>query len=446
MSSKRVTLDGRLRDSTDEPARTPFERDWDRILFSGAFRRMHDKTQVFPLPEDDVTHSRLTHSLEVSSVGRSIGRLVGNTICKNNSLNVTPHDFGAIVAAACLAHDIGNPPFGHAGEDAIATFFRSGPGETLIASLSEREKSDLTSFEGNAQGFRVLTRIQLEADGGLQLCAATLAAFTKYPRASGPDLRKGKIAATKKHGFTQCDRDNFKLVANEVQLDLIETDTSWHRHPLALLVEAADDICYSILDIEDGARLRHLEGHQAIQLMESVACKLDGFDKSRLHGQADKAKIGYLRAMAIGQLIRECAELFIEAEADIMSCKFTSPIADHIPSHAELEALKQLAFQRCYNAPSVVEIELAGYEALGGLLGHFVPAVFTDIAPKARDARPKKEQKALALLRGRNVNVDEQSLYHRILRATDLVSGMTDRHALSTYRKLKGISIPGRIS
>jgi dGTPase len=451
LSRKRVRFDGGLREPSPEIARSAFERDWDRLLFSTAFRRMHDKTQVFPLPEDDVVHSRLTHSLEVAGVGRSLGKRVGQAICARYGIDpVTqfdPHDVGDVVAAACLAHDIGNPPFGHAGEDAIAAFFRSGGGEAALSGLSDSERSDLQSFEGNAQGFRVITRLQVEVDGGLQLTAATLAAFSKYPRPSGGDAPNRAGASTKKHGVFQEDVPALAAVATETGLSPsveMAGGRSWSRHPLAFLVEAADDICYSILDIEDGVRLGHVAAHVAESLLTAVAAKGPAFSAERLKSfDEPPARVEYLRAMAIGQMIEESAGVFLDVEARILRAEHDVALGDVIPSHVELGELKKLAMKHCYNAADVIEIELAGYEALGGLLEHFVSAVVPDDA--SRGGRPGREQKALGLLRQRGVNVDQPSRYSRILRVTDYVSGMTDRHALSTYRRLKGIAIPGRI-
>jgi dGTPase len=450
LSRKRVSADAKLRDSSPQRNRSEFERDWDRVLFSTAFRRMHDKTQVFPLPEDDVVHSRLTHSLEVASVGRSLGKRVGTAICNgfsgDQAATFDVHDIGDVVAAACLAHDIGNPPFGHAGEDAIASFFRSAAGNEAVATLSAREQADLRAFEGNAQGFRQIARLQIEADGGLHLTAATLAAFCKYPRESGADLRLAGRASRKKFGVFQEDVDVLAVVSSECGL-LPADDTmgrAWSRHPLAFLVEAADDICYSILDIEDGVRLRHVPSEAAEAALLAVASKLGGFEKQRLGTFTEpKTRVGYLRAMAIGQLVEECAVCFLGKEQQLLDGRGDVALGDEIPSRAELKALKTLASEKCYRAGEVLEIELAGYEALGGLLGHFVPAVVAEAT--ARAGRPEREQKALDLLRQRTVFVDGTSPYGRILRVTDYVSGMTDRHALATYRRLKGIAIPGRV-
>jgi dGTPase len=448
LSRARVSHEPSAKEGVVEPGRSVFERDWDRIMFSTAFRRMHDKTQVFPLPIDDVVHSRLTHSLEVSSVGRSLGKLAGKTICQRHSIASDTfdfHDVGTVVAAASLAHDIGNPPFGHAGESAIATFFQSERVGMQLGDLSSRELSDLVQFEGNAQGFRVLTRLQLEADKGLRLTAATLAAFCKYPRVAGNDLKVKDVVATKKHGCTQQDAAILNAVANEVGMLSSNGGLSWCRHPLAFFVEAADDICYSILDIEDGERLGHVPPAEAIEALHPIARQLKAYDPDRDAKIEDpKSRLEYLRAMAVGQMINECVDVFLAHEEEILNGKFTSSLAKTIPSHAELKNLTELAKRKCYAAPDVLEIELAGYEALGGMLEHFVHAVIT--RPEGREAQSQREARALELLRRRGVNVDSASLYERVLRVVDFVSGMTDRHALGTYRRLKGIAIPGRVS
>ena len=438
LSRRRLSFTGEFRNNTPQPRRSPFERDWDRILFSTSFRRMHDKTQVFPLPDNDVVHSRLTHSLEVASVGRSLAKDVGRVVIdRHPGLGVDVSDFGDIVAAGCLAHDIGNPPLGHAGESAIASYFQSDEGRAITAGLTQRQRDDLEQFEGNAQGFRVLTRLQLEGDGGMHLTAATLAAFSKYPREAGPDLkRKGQIS-TKKHGFFQDERAAFVALAGETGLAAIGDAAMWARHPLAFLVEAADDICYSILDIEDGVRLGHVEARVAEDLLAALASSVDPGRLDRCGDHMER--IGYLRAIAIGHMIRQCVDVFVDNEAQILAGAYQVSLADHIPDAAKLQALKDLAFERCYRAPEVIEIELAGYQALGGLLSRFVPAAANEPGANAL------HDKTRALLAGRGVKLAGASVYERVLRVTDYVSGMTDRHALATFRRLTGITIPGRL-
>lgn len=450
LSRRRLSNSGEFQDAYDESVRSAFEVDWDRILFCNALRRMHDKTQVFPLPEDDIVHSRLTHSLEVASVGRSLGKTVGERIVERHGISdyCSFHDFGDVVAAACLAHDIGNPPFGHAGEDAIARFFKQHPaGRDVVFQLSGRQASDFTDFEGNAQGFRVLARLQLEVDGGLRLSAATLGAFCKYPRESGKDLKHDRIDR-KKHGFVQADAELFERLAQELGLHPqagCGNAKVWARHPLAFLVEAADDICYSILDIEDGVRLGHVEQKSAEELLIAVARQSGRFKEDRLNRSTDKrARLGYLRAMAIGQFIQQCASVFLDNETAILEGRFDDALTGVIGAKEELGQLKELARHTCYNAPGVLEIELAGYEALAGLLGHFVPAM------AAEDADDKKLDKRGLIARDlflQRVKLDRiPDIYHRILRVTDYVSGMTDRYALSMFRRIQGIAVPGRIS
>lgn len=447
LSQRRLSHGGVFQDAPHQTQRSPFERDWDRVLFSTAFRRMHDKTQVFPLPDNDVVHSRLTHSLEVASIGRSLGKAIGRVLLERNpelARIVDFHDLGDVVAAGCLAHDIGNPPFGHAGESAIAAFFASGEGCAALAGLTPRQRSDFQEFEGNAQGFRILTRLQLEADGGLQLTAATLAAFTKYPRESGDDLRLDGLVATRKHGFFQHEASVFAALAEETGLARLQPErgASWARHPLAFLVEAADDICYSVLDIEDGVRLGYVEPSGAEELLGILARRTSQFSDARLQQLTDKAtRIGYLRAMAIGQMIDECTEVFLDCEPALLDGEMRLSLADSIASAPDLKALRVLATERCYQAPDVLEIELAGYRALGGLLAMFVPAA---VADDGRGQATAQQQKALALLHGRGVETRNRPLYERILRVTDYVSGMTDRHALATFRRITGIAIPGR--
>lgn len=442
LSPRRLSFTGAFRGNTPQPQRSPFERDWDRILFSTSFRRMHDKTQVFPLPDNDVVHSRLTHSLEVASVGRSLGKEVGRVVIGRHPAlaeRFNVHDFGDIVAAGCLAHDIGNPPLGHAGESAIGNYFRSAEGREATASLTPRQRADLEIFEGNAQGFRVLTRLQLESDGGLHLTSATLAAFSKYPREAGRDLRRPGQICTKKHGFFQHDLPAFTALARETGLVPLAPGGAamWARHPLAFLVEAADDICYSILDVEDGVRLGHVEAHVAEDLLVALAASAD---PARLAACASRIeRIGYLRALAIGRMIDACVEVFLDNETAILAGTHGSSLADDIPSAAKLQALQDLALETCYRAPEVIEIELAGYRALGGLLSTFVPAAAADSS-----ADPLTD-KTRALLVGRGVDLTSSSPYERILRVTDYVSGMTDRHTLATFRRLTGITIPGRL-
>ena len=261
----------RLRKEQNE-ARLGFEVDYDRIIFSSEFRSLQDKTQVVPLSKTDFVHTRLTHSLEVSVVGRSLGRKVGELLLKKHPHLETIHgykmnDFGAIVAAAALAHDIGNPPFGHSGEKAIGAYFREGKGAIFKSYFTDKEYQDLCDFEGNANGFKILTESRIGREGGLRLSYATLGAFMKYPKESLPKKPTAHIA-DKKYGFFQSEKDMFSDVANELGLISRSTEhISFNRHPLAYLVEAADDICYTIIDFEDGINLGLIEEEYALEYL-----------------------------------------------------------------------------------------------------------------------------------------------------------------------------------
>lgn len=253
----------RLRIEQDE-TRLGFEVDYDRVIFSSAFRSLQDKTQVIPLSKTSFVHTRLTHSLEVSVVGRSLGRTVGKAILEKHPHLLKVHgyqfnDFGAIVAAAALAHDIGNPPFGHSGEKAIGNYFLNGKGKRFKSKLTEKEYQDLVDFEGNANGFKILTESKNGVEGSLRLSYSTLGAFMKYPKESLPKKPTSHIA-DKKYGVFQSEKEFFVEVAQELGLQKKDaSQLSFNRHPLAYLVEAADDICYTIIDFEDGINLGLIE-------------------------------------------------------------------------------------------------------------------------------------------------------------------------------------------
>ncbi len=416
-------------------ARTDYQRDFDRIVFSTAFRRLHDKTQVFPLPENDLVHSRLTHSLEVSCVGRSLGTAVGQRVTAAHPellrVGLDARAFGDIVAAACVAHDLGNPPFGHAGEDAIGAWFREN--RDVTAELPEEQRQDLERFEGNAQGFRILTRLQIPENPGLQLTMSTIAAFVKYPRTSGP--RPGPGAHLKKHGVFRADVESLAEVAAAVGLSpaaLPEGMLGFGRHPLAFLMEAADDICYAILDIEDGFRLGHVAYSEVAERLEPIAARGRNFRSRQPSSKSgQKEAIAYLRAKAINQLAFEVTAAFLQRERALIGGELEHPLSELIPSSGALQEVKEFTRKTCYEAKEVVEIELAGYEVLSALLSAFVPAALAD--------RPSpRERKLLSLLP--EPPKKEDSGYERLLLVTDHLSGMTDRYAIATYRKLLGIT------
>ncbi|MDX1606091.1 MAG: deoxyguanosinetriphosphate triphosphohydrolase [Candidatus Competibacterales bacterium] len=431
----RVRL-GRDEQPRADTARTDFQRDFDRIVFSSAFRRLQDKTQVFPLAQNDYVRTRLTHSLEASSVGRTLGTRVGEVLIRRYALDdVYPQDFGAVVAAACLAHDIGNPPFGHAGEDAIRSWFHeSGLGRDVLARLAPAERRDLAAFEGNAQGFRLLTRLQSAANaGGLQLTCATLGAFSKYPCDSGAEA-----TGFRKFGYFQAERELFAQLAARLNL-LQVSDGAWRRHPLAYLVEAADDICYRIVDIEDAHRLRQLDYPEARALLLPLAGGAAVAD--RLEAIATpKERIEFLRAKAIGAMVDEACHCFLAHEPDLLAGDFEGELLDRIPSADALRTLRERAEERVYVARPVVEIGAAGFGVLAALMEGFVAAV-DDVAARGTGATPRNRMLS-RLIPAQFLAGEGASLYEHVLGVTDFVSGMTDSYAVALYRKLQGISLP----
>jgi len=447
---ERLLTDSRLGEKTQlkqklQDGRSEFQKDFDRIVFSPAFRRLQDKTQVFPLPESDFVHTRLTHSLEVSCVGRSLGNLVGETVIQRNTAlqdRFTKFYFGEIVAAACLAHDIGNPPFGHSGEDAIAEYFRTGNGQKFKSKIKDEKKwADLVKYEGNAQGFRIITKLQNpKVKGGLNLTYSTLAAVTKYPRESLVNNQSKSLEnkAYRKYGFFQAEKDIFKEIASATGLDCVKSEKTfwWCRHPLAFLVEAADDICYRVMDLEDGFRLGLISFKETEELLKPLVPKQSLKDYS---DKDEKDRIGYLRAVAINELVNQLAEVFLDEEKNILKGKFENEIISEIKKADALKQIKEISVSKIYKSRSVVEREVAGYEVLGGLLDTFI-----DSYNEAFKGRISSKSRSVFALLPRRISEDiPKELYLRLLRIIDFVSGMTDSFAVSLFRKIKGISLPG---
>ncbi len=416
-----------------ENSRSAFEQDYDRIIFSHPFRRLQDKTQVHPLPEDDFVHTRLTHSLEVSSVGRSLGKRVGEALLQRHTdltKTYTLFDFGAIVAAASLAHDLGNPPFGHAGEDALSEYFRKRL--ELSKEVSAAQWQDLVSFEGNAQGFRILT----QSGAGLRLTLAILGAFTKYPCPAHFPGRDPKRKSQKKYGFFDAERSAFAEVAAGLQLESL--GEAWLRHPLAFLVEAADDICYSIIDLEDGCNLGLIPFDETVELLAPIlGARLDR-DKLKRNESLNK-KLGTLRALAIGELIEDATNVFLEQEASILTGSFDGALTDFGKFKNALKEISTHSIERIYRARHVVEIEAAGHEVLPGLLDEFITA-----ARVLKSGEKSRKYQNLGLLLPAELRAavrespDAYTLFRIII---DFVSGLTDKHALNLYRKIKGMSL-----
>jgi dGTPase len=436
---------GASKPGVTDPARSPYTIDSDRIVFCSAFRRLQDKTQVFPLADNDYVRTRLTHSLEVASVARSLGARVGAALVERHKLAAPIHasDFGAVVSAAALAHDLGNPPFGHSGEDAISHWFTSSAvARPSRDELTGPQLTDLQSFEGNAQGFRVVTRLQMPDNPGLRLTCATLGAFTKYPRESLLTGPKPEGVSAKKFGFFQAERIFFEEVA--LRTGLIrqsENEARWCRHPLAFLVEAADDICYRLVDYEDGFRLKHLSFEQVRDAFVAVTGVPDDADFAGRMGD-EKDGIAFLRAKAIGAAIEQTAVSFLEHEAEMLAGTFDRELLNLIPAAGALREIKQLSKATIYSTQRGVEIEAAGYEVLGGLLDVFYGAA--DEIARGRETR--RSAKLLSLVPTQFLSPDRKpdpDPYTRLLKMTDFVSGMTDSYAVALYQKVRGISLPG---
>jgi dGTPase len=442
-----VRLGREARTTDAEGLRTAFHKDWDRIVFCSAFRRLQDKTQVQPLAKTDYVRTRLTHTLEVASVGRSLGMMAGEAILRSHpglAGVVQPMDIGAIVSAACLMHDIGNPPFGHAGEAAIQGYF-ADRGHHWLQPLSPAEQADLLNFEGNAQGFRTLVRLQHpEQPAGLQLTLPTLGAFCKYPRASRVPIGAEAGASGRKPGFMVSEQAWFErlaqglgLPAKRVRVDApaAEAVRAWHRHPLAFLVEAADDICYGVVDLEDGVKSGHIGLDELVDLHAPFAGTAAIDRAMRLADRQHRAE--YLRAVTIGVLVDAVAAQFDVQHDALLEARFDEPLLDHIEGAQAFARFQALARERLYAERSKAELQVAGYEIIGGLLDTFCAAV-EGLHRDAIRSRAKSEL-VLRLLPQGDAVVAQPSAYQRLLAVTDFVAGMTDTYAVEMYRRLQGV-------
>lgn len=413
------------------PSRNPFQKDWDRVVFCSAFRRLQDKTQVHSLPESDYVRNRLTHSLEVSSVGRSLGAQVGEVVLqRHGGLGVSAAEFGHIVAAACLGHDIGNPPFGHFGEATVQHWFRSGPGATLIQDLPQQQQRDFLHFEGNAQGFRVMTRLQNWRDaGGLRLTCATLATFMKYPFGSqAADPQKGKF------GHFVAETALFEEMARNVGLLSLGHDR-FARHPLTELVEAADDICYSVVDIEDGFKLGRITFAEAEGWLKQLLLR----QPPRYREIEDETwKIAYLRAKVIGDLIDLAVQVFLDHETEILNGRFEGDLlsrTDRAPILAEIAAFTR---SRIFETRERFQTEVMGGEVLTSLLDAFCSAHHAyEIAGGDLKAMAPRQRALLRLMPQKPK--PGLGRYDWLLTVTDFISGMTDSYALRQFQRLRGL-------
>lgn len=425
----------RLRKEQDE-TRLGFEVDFDRIIFSSAFRSLQDKTQVIPLSKTDFVHTRLTHSLEVSVVGRSLGRSVGKKVLEKHPYLSEIHgyrfnDFGAIVAAAALSHDIGNPPFGHSGEKAIGEYFKSGNGEIYKDQLSGKEYQDLIDFEGNANGFRILTETRQGISGGLRLSYATLGAFMKYPKESLPKRPTQQIS-DKKFGFFQSEKQLFIDVANELGLKQTRQgdDVSFARHPLTFLVEAADDICYTIIDFEDGINLGLIQEEFALEYL--IKLVKDSINTKKYHElSTTEDRLGYLRALSISTLIQDATRVFLENETAILNGDFHCSLLEKSAYKAQVEDIINLSVKKIYQSEEVIQKEIVGYKILNQLLDTFCGAVI-----RAIQNRTTNYDNLVMNLIPKKYLVLDQGVYKGLMAVAQFIAGLTDGNALLIYNKI----------
>ncbi len=449
VSSKRTGVE-----SADAYLRNQYERDFDRLIFSSGFRRLQNKTQVFPLPGSTFVHNRLTHSLEVASVGRSLGKLVGNAIADehkdfNDDINnFYRYELSSVIAAACLAHDIGNPAFGHSGEKAISNYFKENAAEKIDGRelknfFNETEWSDLTNFEGNANAFRVLTHHFFgKTSGGMRLTYTTLAAILKYPCESAATKKGAKHRS--KYGFFQTEKALVKSVCETLNM-IAESESPliFKRHPFVYLTEAADDICYSIIDMEDAQRLKILSAETVEKYLLNIIEELKNAeeDMGRVHDTLQEIsdrneRISYLRAKSINVLTQQAYGVFMQQAGNILAGNFNGSLVGSLYEKSEsLRAIEKISVEEIYNHETVIEIEIAGYNVMSDLLKLFIPAALKQEV-KGRD------EKILRLIPKQFSVLNATSPYEKAIAVLDYVSGMTDLYATELYKKVFGIEIP----
>ena len=435
ISAKRLGSKNR-KNISPELVRTEFQRDYDRLIFSSAFRRLQNKTQVFPLPGSVFVHNRLTHSLEVASIGRSLGEMVALELKNNKSINRQLIDqIGTIVSTACLAHDLGNPPFGHSGELSISKYFIDGKGSVLKNQVNNAQWHDLQHFEGNANAFRILThQFKGKRKGGFALTYSTIAALVKYPFPSSAFPEK------KKYGFFNSDFDNYKLIADELGIKELDKEKGhFARHPLVFLVEAADDIAYQLMDLEDAMKLGILSVEETENLFLSFFNKKEDkvfFEiKTSVYNEITDTneRIAFLRASVVGKLLKETVDVFMQKHDKILKGSFQQSLIKNLNSKSAeaMKTVSKISVKKIYQNTDVISIELAGYNILGSLMDEFVKAVLepdSDYSRKLISLIPLQYQ------------VSDKNIYSKLQSVLDFISGMTDLYALKLYKDIKGYS------
>lgn len=417
--------------------RTEFERDYDRLVFSSAFRRLQNKTQVFPLPGKIFVHNRLTHSLEVSCLGRSMGNIVAKTLAQRHCRDKIPFidEIGSITSAACLAHDMGNPPFGHGGEATIGAYFSEGNGkkwkDKVLAEGGRWE--DFTLYEGNANGLRLLTHgFKGRRDGGFALTYSTVASIIKYPW--GSDSANGK----NKFGFLQSEEVIMEDIAKELgMIKISQNPLKFHRYPLVYLVEAADDICYQIMDIEDAYKLNIFSLEEATELLRGFL----NIEEQKIADNVlknisdDKEQIGYLRSRVINVLVEEATSIFLDNEDNILSGRFSGKLLDYLsPTMAQAYSIAtKKAYENIYCAREVLDVELAGYTIFQSLLDKILNAL---------EYPDHLYSKAILKRIPIQFTPYNDTAYDKVLCSLDYLSSMTDIYALDLYRQVTGMNLP----
>ncbi|WP_027965734.1 deoxyguanosinetriphosphate triphosphohydrolase [Halomonas halocynthiae] len=437
MSWQRLLDPTRLHDTRgalpEEPGRSPFHKDHDRIVFSGSFRRLGRKTQVHPLTENDHIHTRLTHSLEVGCVGRSLGMSVGEALHHRLPEAITPADLGVIVQAACLAHDIGNPPFGHAGEYAIRDWFKSANinGSGLLDGLSEDERHDLLTYEGNAQGFRIVTQIEYnQFRGGMRLTTATLGTLLKYPWTVSHGGKAGKFGAYQSEAPLLSElADRLGLISQGAQ--------RWCRHPLAWLVEAADDICYALLDLEDGLEMEILDYSEVADVLIQIAGGAPSdYLAMQEQGASRRRLVAALRGAAMERAVSDVSDVFVQYEHELLSGSLQQDLLAlcHPDLDWGVKAAKQLARERIFRNERKAKLEIGAYTTLGILLEAFIGAAHE---LHHTGSSSFKHERVLALI-GENTPLPSWSLYDSYRRMLDFIGGMTDHFAVDLAQEMGG--------
>ena len=437
ISNKRFGQEHKHAERHDD--RSEFKRDYDRLIFSSAFRRLQNKTQVFPLPGSIFVHNRLTHSLEVASVGMSIGNDISRRVIKKQPdlKDTLVEEIGTIVSAACLAHDLGNPPFGHSGEKAIQTFFSEGPGLKIKPMVSSEFWDDITHFEGNANAFRILThRFKGRRQGGFVMTYSMLASIVKYPFASSLAGNHGKF------GFFASEAESYRKIADELGISCKSAPgepRKYARHPLVYMVEAADDICYEIMDIEDSHKLKILSYAETEHLLlsffdEDIQQKI----RQRIIDEEltdENEKVVYMRASVIGKLENECVAAFLAHEEEILAGTFEGSLIDHISERQKkaYQECEKISYSKIYQSKPVLDIELSGYQIMATLMEVFIEAA----------VNPSRFYSKQLLRRvSSQYDIENENLEERIMAVLDYISGMTDIYALDIYQKINGISLP----